>query len=116
MGRQIETTRRKMSKGQHEVSTESPQGRVATPLPQMLDIVQAQGLRDDLVRLLGQGALTLDAGAVDRMSTPSAQVLLAAGRAADAAGREFQIINASDVFRAALADLGLQAEFKNWMT
>jgi anti-anti-sigma regulatory factor len=92
------------------------QDQAPTALPQVLDIVQAQGLRDDLVRLLGQGALTLDAGAVDRMSTPSAQVLLAAGRAADAAGSGFQIINASEVFCTALADLGLQAEFKNWMT
>jgi chemotaxis protein CheX len=41
--------------------------------------------------------------------------LLAAGRAADLASSAYQIINASDVFRTALADLGLEAEFSNWM-
>lgn len=81
----------------------------------MLDLPQARGLKEDLARLLVQGAVVLDAAAVERMSTPSAQVLLAAGRAAAAAGTEFQIVNASEVFRAALADLGLQAEFKNWV-
>ncbi|NVN84911.1 MAG: STAS domain-containing protein [Rhodopseudomonas sp.] len=81
----------------------------------MLDLPQAKGLKDDLIRLLAEGAVVLDAGAVERMSTPSAQVLLAAGRAADAAGLEFQIVNASEVFQTALADLGLQAEFKNWV-
>jgi anti-anti-sigma regulatory factor len=97
------------------VSTPASEIQSPISLPQLLDIVQATGLRDDMVRLLAQGALTLDAGVVERMSTPSAQVLLAAGRAADAAGSGFQIINASDVFRSALADLGIEAEFRNWM-
>jgi anti-anti-sigma regulatory factor len=87
-----------------------------TALPQVLDLVQARELRDDMVRLLAQGTLVLDAGAVERMSTPSLQVLLAAGRAADDAGGGFQIVNASEGFRAAVADLGLEAEFKNWMS
>ncbi|MDF3809596.1 MULTISPECIES: STAS domain-containing protein [Rhodopseudomonas] len=84
-------------------------------LPQMLDLPQANGLRDDLIQLLAQGAVVLDAAAVERMSTPSVQVLLAAGRAADAAGSELQIVNASEAFRAAIDDLGLRAEFKNWV-
>jgi hypothetical protein len=42
-------------------------------------------------------------------------VLLAAARSADGAGTSFRIANASEALRAALADLGLQAEFKNWM-
>jgi anti-anti-sigma regulatory factor len=111
-----QATRSNMAREQHDVNTASAQDQMPTLLPQLLDIVQAQSLRDELVRLLGMGSLTLDASAVDRMSTPSAQVLLAAGRAAVAAGLGFQIIKASDVFRTALADLGLQAEFKNWMT
>ena len=49
------------------------------------------------------------------MSTPCAQVLLATGRAAASAGASFKILNASAVFRTALADLGLRDEFKNWM-
>lgn len=84
-------------------------------LPQLLDFAQAQNLRDTLAALLRDGALALDASAVERMSTPCAQVLLATGRAAGTAGTSFEIRNASDVFRTALADLGLQTEFKNWI-
>ncbi len=80
-------------------------------LPSVLDLTGAQSLRDTLVALLGDGSLLLDASAVERMSTPCAQVLLAA----DLAGSPFQVFEASDVFQAALADLGLQDEFKKWM-
>jgi chemotaxis protein CheX len=83
-------------------------------LPAVLDLTQAQNLRDTMVAQLGKPPLLLDASAVERMSTPCAQVLLAAGRAADLAGSPFRIVDASDVFRTALADLGLQAEFKKW--
>jgi chemotaxis protein CheX len=84
-------------------------------LPQILDLTQARGLRDRLIALLATSTVVLDASVVERMSTPCAQVLLAAGRAAEAADARFQIVNASHVFRAALADLGLQSEFGNWM-
>jgi len=87
----------------------------AHQLPPVLDIVQAQGLRDDMVRLLQGGAMVLDAGAVERMSTPCAQVLMAAGRAAATSGSRLQIVNCSTVFVSALADLGLQTEFKDWV-
>jgi chemotaxis protein CheX len=90
-------------------------GDATNKLPQVLDLTEAQNLRDTMTALLGDGALVLDASDVERMSTPCAQVLLAIGRAADLAGSPFQIINVSDVFQSALADLGLQAEFKNWM-
>ena len=84
-------------------------------LPQVLDLTQAQHLRDNMAALINEGPVFLDASAVERMSTPCAQVLLAAGRATELAGSAFQIIDASDVFLAALADLGLEAEFKNWV-
>ena len=84
-------------------------------LPSVLDLTGAQSLRDTLVALLGDGSLLLDASAVERMSTPCVQVLLAAARAADLAGSPFQVLDASEVFQAALADLGLQDEFKKWM-
>jgi len=109
----------KTSTGDQNPGTELPCGlqrdEVSNRLPQLLDITQAQTLRDLVTARLGNGALVLDAGAVERMSTPCVQVLLAAGRAADLAGSAFQIINASDVFRTALADLGLQTEFSNWV-
>ena len=93
---------------------QSPDG-AGSLLPQILDFTQAQPLRDSMAALLGADTLLLDASAVERMSTPCAQVLLATGRAAASAGASFRILNASDAFRTALADLGLQPEFKNWM-
>jgi chemotaxis protein CheX len=84
-------------------------------LPQVLDLTEARGLRDDMMALLQNGTIVLDAGAVERMSTPCVQVLLAAGHAAEAANSQFQIVNASDCFQAAVADLGLQSRFTNWM-
>jgi anti-anti-sigma regulatory factor len=97
------------------VITSSAQSQPPDRLPQVIDIVQAKDLCDSLIFLVSQGPVKLDAGDVERMSTPSVQVILAAGRAADAAGIDFKIVNASDAFRNGLQDLGLQAEFKNWM-
>jgi chemotaxis protein CheX len=93
----------------------SAEDRSPHVLHQMLDLVQASHLRDAMIGMSGAGAILLDAAAVERMSTPCAQILLAAGRAAGAAGRPFKITNASEVFRAAIADLGLQSDFSNWM-
>jgi chemotaxis protein CheX len=89
--------------------------RDAFALPAILDITKAQELRGHMVERLNCGAVLVDASAVDRVSTPCIQVLLAAARSADLAGTSFGIANASEALRAALADLGLQAEFKNWM-
>jgi chemotaxis protein CheX len=90
---------------------------VGTPhlLPQMLDLVQATHLRDDMVRLVDMDRILLDAGEVERMSTPCAQILLATARAAQSARKSFKIRNASETFRTAIADLGLEAEFSNWI-
>jgi anti-anti-sigma regulatory factor len=84
-------------------------------LPQVLDLTAARSLRDDMTALLQSGTIVLDAGAVERLSTPCAQVLLAAGLAAEAANSRFWIVNASDCFQTAVADLGLQSQFTNWM-
>lgn len=84
-------------------------------LAQMLDLTQAHHLRDDMMRLSAEAAVVLDASAVERMSTPCAQILLATARGAAAANKTFKITQASEIFRTAIADLGLQAEFSNWM-
>jgi chemotaxis protein CheX len=84
-------------------------------LPPILDLTQAQNLRDSMIRLCGERSVVLDASAVERMSTPCVQVLMAAGRAAEVSRNSFKIVSASAVFQTAIADLGLQAEFSNWM-
>jgi anti-anti-sigma regulatory factor len=82
-------------------------------LPPVLDLTRAHALRDTVAALIARGTdVALDAAAVERMSTPCAQILLAAGRAV---GPSFKIVNSSDVFRAAIADLGLQREFSKWV-
>jgi chemotaxis protein CheX len=95
----------------------SPSAGACEPhaLPQMLDLTQAQNLRDSMIRLSGEHGVLLDASGVERMSTPCVQVLLAAGRGAEISGKSFKIVRASDAFRTAIADLGLHAEFSNWM-
>ncbi|CCD96264.1 conserved hypothetical protein; putative Sulphate transporter/antisigma-factor antagonist STAS [Bradyrhizobium sp. ORS 375] len=87
----------------------------AHPLPQMLDLTQAAQLRDEMIQLANAGDILLDASGVERMSTPCVQILLAAGRGARAANRSFRIMQASELFRTAIADLGLRNEFENWM-
>lgn len=101
--------------GDIDVASEKHCRDAVTALPSVLDLTQAQILRDAMLVVLSDRSVLLDAGAVERMSTPCAQVLLAAGRAADLASSSFQITGASDAFRTALADLGLQAEFEKWM-
>ena len=87
----------------------------AISLPELLDLQASESLRDTLFRSLGTGPLTLDAATVERMSTPCVQVLLAAGRTADSAATPFRILNASDAFQSAIADLGLRTEFDKWV-
>jgi len=93
--------------------SEQPSGPYC--LPQTLDLTHARSLRETMIALLPRSAIVLDASAVERMSTPCAQVLLAAGQAAEEANSRFQIVNASECFQAAIDDLGLQSQFTNWM-
>ncbi|MGJ5179360.1 STAS domain-containing protein [Bradyrhizobium oligotrophicum] len=89
--------------------------QVAHVLSSMLDLTQAAHLRDEMVRIAGRGGIVLDASGVERMSTPCVQILLAAARGAQAANKPFKITQASELFLTALAELGLQDEFDNWM-
>lgn len=98
-----------------DILFEPTQGSGVRMLPQTLDLTWAKSLRETLAELLVEKSVLIDAGAVERMSTPCAQVLLAAGRTAASTRTPFRILNASAVFRAALADLGLQPEFSKWM-
>ncbi|CAL75692.1 conserved hypothetical protein; putative anti-sigma factor antagonist [Bradyrhizobium sp. ORS 278] len=84
-------------------------------LPQMLDLTQATQLRDEMIRLAAAGDVLLDAAGVERMSTPCVQILLAAAHGARAANKSFKITQPSELFRTAIADLGLRHEFENWM-
>lgn len=84
-------------------------------LPNVLGLTAARELRDDIKARLASGVVVLDAEAVDRVSTPCVQVLLAAGLAAASANASFRIVNGSQAFSAAVVDLGLESQFRNWM-
>jgi chemotaxis protein CheX len=101
--------------GDENITSVSVTGDGRYSVPATLDLTAARELRERLVAMLAGNGIVLDMSAVDRMSTPCMQVLLAAGRSADAAKVSFQIVDASDAFRAAVADLGLETQFCNWV-
>jgi chemotaxis protein CheX len=84
-------------------------------LPAILDLAYAKTLRETLLARLAIGDLILEAAAVEWLSTPCAQVLLASGRAATSMGARFVINGPSDALRRALSDFGLDGEFRQWM-
>jgi chemotaxis protein CheX len=78
-------------------------------LPPSLDLLAAGPLCRQLQeRLLSGAPMMLDGGAVDRVSTPCLQLLVASRRSAEARGLRFELREPSPVLSEALADLGLQ--------
>lgn len=96
-------------------STDGQAGLSATTLSPVLDLANAQTLFESLKSIGDDQPVTLDASAVERMSTPCVQILLAKARAVTAQGSSFRIVSASPAFVTALSDIGLEPEFKNWM-
>lgn len=81
----------------------------------VLDIRSAAPLRDGLLNAIRLGKPVLvDARQVERMSTPCVQVLLAAGRSAEASNGRIVLTQASDNFVAAFSDLGLFGSLMSW--
>lgn len=83
-------------------------------LAPVLDMRQAALLREALLAALAEGTpICLDGGAVERLTTPCAQVLLAA--AADAARRHipFRFNNVSPTLGAGFTALGLASTLNN---
>lgn len=88
---------------------------VCLKLDPRLDGQAAAVLGDRLRHAVRDGmAVTLDADAVERMTTNAAQVLLAADEAAAADGKALVVRSPSDVFLSAFADLGVPAETMHW--
>src|SRR5262249_61613596 len=85
------------------------------PHAPVLDIRAAAPLRDGRQKALKRGKpVVLDAAQVDRLSTPCIQVLLAAGKSAEAGGGRVILAQASDAFVTAFSDLGLFAALMSW--
>ena len=74
-------------------------------LAPVLDLIQADSLKAQLLEAFAQGApVMLDAGAVQRVSSPCLQILVAASR------RGAVLVDPSLPLREAAADLDLAAE------
>jgi len=84
-------------------------------LPRALDLSFANELLADIRSRAGDPILALDGSEVDYASTPCVQILLAAGRQRDATHSSMVIRHASDAFRRAIDEFGLQPEFTKWM-
>jgi chemotaxis protein CheX len=88
-------------------------GRLVLRLPAVLDLPGSADLRDTLLDLLARdvaGDVVLKADAVERISTASVQVVLAAATAFRAAARRLEIEGASPAFIDSFRHLGVGAE------
>ena len=84
-------------------------------LPEQLDIAALAALKEELVNAASSsGSLRIDGAAVERVSTPAVQLLLAAARAIEADGRTIRLESPSQTLSAAFQDLGLEQEFRKW--
>ena len=94
------------------ISSESGRRLVLAPV---LDILVAAELREYLREsVIVGGRLEIDAGAVERMSTPCIQVLVAATQALAEKSIEFVILRPTEAFMGALFELGLFTVVAEW--
>lgn len=86
-------------------------------LPRELDLLAAEDLKEKMLDYLHQdSSLVLEAGEVERVSTPCISVIYSAGVAFHEAGRKFQIENPSSYLNDGLTALGLDDYFQSWRT
>ncbi len=87
------------------------------PLPNILNLSIAEDLRETFVQqMIADTDLVLDASAVDTITTPCMQVIVAAGKSLEENGNALSILNSSPAFAAAIDDLGLTDLFDKWST
>ncbi len=86
-------------------------------LPNILNLSISEDLRETFVQhLIADTDLILDASAVDTITTPCMQVIVAAGKSLEDSGKALSILNSSPAFTAAINDLGLSDLFDKWST
>ncbi|ODT71073.1 MAG: hypothetical protein ABS75_10095 [Pelagibacterium sp. SCN 63-23] len=85
-------------------------------LPAVIDLDAIDGIRDQLIDALEEGPASVDAGAVERLSTNALLLLVSAGETARRNQFEFAIEAPSAAMIAAIDRLGLRAQFSEMMT
>ena len=88
---------------------------VQLKLAATMDLRAAEPLLQSVQESLGMGGkVVVDAAAVDRLSTPCVQVLIAALQHMEQNGTPFVIKSPSDAFVSAFDDLGLFSFLMKW--
>ncbi|QDG78902.1 STAS domain-containing protein [Labrenzia sp. PHM005] len=84
-------------------------------LPSCVDFSRVQQLAEDLrAAQLENSNLQIDAGEVDQIGTPAAQVLVAAALQAGSDGQQFEVISQTESFQQVFEDLGLSDQIEQW--
>lgn len=98
-----------------DLKLESSDDASRLDLPPVMDIAVAGELHGALRQAAERGMpLTINAESVERMSTPCAQVLLAAANTMTRSNMAFTLASPSDGFIEAFSDLGLFPVLKQW--
>jgi anti-anti-sigma regulatory factor len=84
-------------------------------LPAIIDLDAIDGIRDTLSDALEEGPVTVEAGAVERVSTNALLLLLSAAETARRHHFDFAIEAPSAAMGAAIERLGLGAQFSGMM-
>ena len=84
-------------------------------LPEVIDLDAIDGIRDVLMEALEEGPVTVQAGAVERVSTNALLLLVSAAETARRHHFEFAIEAPSAAMCAAIERLGLEARFSGMM-
>jgi len=97
------------------METKESQGRVEIELPEIVDLLAAEELRDRLLDALGQDSeaeVALKADRVARLSTAAIQVILAAAPGFAGAARRFVLDRPAAPVVEAFGRLGLNEELQ----
>lgn len=91
------------------------QTKKTVALPEVIDLDAIDGIRDLLIDALEEGPVTVQAGAVERVSTNALLLLVSAAETARRHHFEFTIEAPSAAMSAAIERLGLDAQFSGMM-
>ena len=97
------------------VEATSSAGDTVFELPSQIDISSAAKLCDDIKAIYTSNNITLDAGKVDRITTPGIQILLAITTTAKSRGGLVTITKPSEIFQSIISDLGFSNQLKEWI-
>ncbi len=91
------------------------QTKKTVALPEVIDLDAIDGIRDVLIDALEEGPVTVQAGAVERVSTNALLLLVSAAETARRHHFDFTIEAPSAAMSAAIERLGLDAQFSGMM-